>query len=157
MADHLTDTVPVAGPVADQQPSGTIALIACLVRDGSLPPQGACAVCGLATDEIVWVHLECERQVPLPPRVVPLRHPFFGRLSGLFIRRDALSIEESRFSRELLPIDVPLRLHHDCWRERPWGHGARSVRMLLQVVPVYARLLAEYPVTRIEAIEPVEE
>jgi len=156
MPDDSSFTTPDDGRAAVAEPPGMIGLVAGMVRDGRLPPPGACAICGEAADEMIWIHLDCEHEVPLPPRVVPLRHPLFGRLSSLFIRREALSIEEPRSSREVIPLDVPLRVHHECWRERPWSHGARSLRMLLQLVPDYARLLAEYPFTRIEGCDPVD-
>lgn len=132
-----------------------LARIERLVRDGAFPPPGGCALCGLDTDEMVWLHVECERRTPLPPLVVPRRHPIFGRFSRLFIQREALAVEEPRFRREFVPVELPLRLHHRCWHDRPWSHAPRSLRMLLQVVPEYSELLAEHPVTLIEAAEPV--
>jgi len=131
-----------------------LARIERLVCDGAFPPPGGCALCGLTTDETVWLHVECERRTPLAPLVVPRRHPIFGRFSRLFVQREALAVEEPRFQREFVAVELPLRLHHGCWHDRPWSHAPRSLRMLLQVVPEYAEVLAQHPVTLIEAAEP---
>lgn len=131
-----------------------LARIERLLRAGAFPPPGGCALCGLDTDELVWLHVECERRTPLPRLVVPRWHPIFGRFSRLFIQREALALEEPRVGREFVAVELPLRLHHRCWHDRPWSHAPRSLRMLFQVVPEYAELLAEHPATRIEAVEP---
>lgn len=130
--------------------SGVIDTIARMVAAGELTGEGPCAVSGRTTSDVLTIHVQAER--PVPGReasdswvALTLIMPLAGLLA--LLRRDGYA-QRADHGRDTA-LEVPLRVrreYHDRLRRRA---GRRRLRALLRTVPVYARLLDEYPTARL--------
>jgi hypothetical protein len=111
-----------------------------LLLAGKLPEETACVLCGVETPEVVHYWVACERAVPFRRRWVELNPAsaltlWFGHLA---VTRVTQSGEHGRDAR----FDLPLRVCPGC-KERV--RGADVIKEALSRVPLYRRLLEEYP------------
>jgi hypothetical protein len=122
--------------------SGTIDTIRRMIAEGTLPWGVACAVSRRPTGDVIELNVQCER----------LYHRGGGRgKSLLLLLSPLLYLVEARREAdgELVGRDttvrVPLRVAGDFHRDLARRASQRRLRRLLRSVPIYARLLDEYP------------
>jgi hypothetical protein len=130
--------------------SGTIDTILRMIDRGELPWGDLCAISGRPTKGWLTVRVEAERlQAVHSARPGPLLF-LFGPLAFLTSSRK-WSGEPPVHGRETT-IDVPLRIHGE-YHEGLWRRpGQRRLRRLLRTVPIYDRLLKDFPAARLSVV-----
>jgi hypothetical protein len=117
-----------------------------------LPADDRCALCGTATDGLIWCTTECERayvQSGRPARWVYLLGLLtFGWVGAAVVHATA---EDDREWGKDRVFPLPLRVCAGC---RPRLDGPSALRSALWRVPVYRRLLEKYPGARITVSPP---
>ena len=130
-------------------------VIARMLRDNELPRGICCAVSEMPTDDVMWFHVQCEREYAKDDRrwgilliVMSFLLPF-----GLLIRllgADMLSEAPERYGRDTAVL-IPLRVSQDRQPSlRRWA-TQRRLKTVLSSVPIYQELFREYPGARITA------
>jgi hypothetical protein len=128
----------------DAYEAGVINTIERLIRTGQLPYGDTCALSGWPTKDIFELLVECERPwvkrvggTALPLQIlVALISPIL-----LFWRGE---VRAETHGRETM-IRVPLRVRQEHHGRLRRTRSQRKLRRLLRTVPIYARLLDEYP------------
>jgi hypothetical protein len=121
--------------------SGPIDTIHRMLAEGTLPWGTACAVSGLPTDDVIHLTVECERlhagsdNLKIALLISPLLF-FLAR----YRERDAVGRDTVVWT----PLRVCREHHRSVAKARQ-----RTLRRLLGSVPIYQRLLKEYPRPRI--------
>ena len=124
--------------------SGAIDTIHRMLRDGALPWGEACAVSGRPTQDLIQLVVQCERlyfvgdQFRSRLLVLALLGPW-ALLASVAGKRP-----NETHGRDTV-VKVPLRVHRDFHGGLNRRVSQRKLRRLLRTVPVYARLLEEYP------------
>ena len=124
--------------------SGAIDTIRRMLDEGALPWGETCAVSGRPTRDVIQVEVQCERlHVPKDPaRFALLLAHVASALVGRDLARDPRKWSDPRPGyRRVVPLRVGREFHRGL--SRWWTK--RKLRRLLRTVPVYARLLDEYP------------
>jgi hypothetical protein len=123
--------------------SGSIDTIRRMLAEGTLPWGETCAVSGRPTRDVMRLEVQCERlQLPQDPvKFVLLLGMCLGPWATLILFQGQ---RDQAHGRETV-VTIPLRVCREYHRglERWWSK--RKLRRLLRTVPVYARLLDEYP------------
>ena len=134
--------------------TSTVDVIQRMIRDGELPYGDTCALSGLPTLDVYTLSVQCESKW--------VRGPGTGRylfvaLSILFLPfwmlwvllgKALLDEERQELGRDRV-VSAPLRVreeHHDRLRRT---RSQSKLRKLLRAVPIYAKLLEEFPRARI--------
>jgi hypothetical protein len=127
--------------------SGTIDTIRRMLEHGELPWGETCAESGRPTDDIVQFSVQCE-QIHVAKDRAGLVF-WVGLIFGPFwLLLAARSKDRENHGRETV-VEIPLRVCGEFHRKLArWG-SQRKFRRLLVTVPVYARLLEEYPTATI--------
>jgi hypothetical protein len=123
--------------------SGAIDTILRMLDEGILPWGETCAESGRPTRDVLPLHVQCERiHAPADNTKVILLALLVTPLALLGLRKD----QREAVGRDTSVV-VPLRLSRAYHRSLSrWGGGSqRRLQRLLRTVPVYARLLDEYP------------
>ena len=125
-------------------PLSTVERIYAMIAAKELPMGDNCVCCGRPADLVAFLHVECER----------------SRLAGggwnwLAIAAGAaiavwLAFVAQRFTRSEVhgretSVDLPLRVSSLCQRRLLRLRRQRKLKRLLKTVPLYERLLLEYP------------
>jgi hypothetical protein len=123
--------------------SGAIDTIQRMLDEGALPWGETCAESGRPTKDLIHLVVQCERlHVPQDRyKLALLAVLIFGWVAALL----AFGGKEREARGRDTSIRIPLRLgrdYHD--KLARWG-SQRKLRRLLRTVPVYGRLLDEYP------------
>jgi hypothetical protein len=123
--------------------SGAIDAIRRMLAEGTLPWGETCAVSGRPTRDVLRIEVQCERlHLPQDPtKVVLLLATCFGPWATLILFRGQRDQAHGRDTVVRIPLRVCREYHRGL--ERWWMK--RKLRRLLRTVPVYARLLDEYP------------
>jgi hypothetical protein len=121
--------------------TGTADVIAAMLRAGQLPWGDTCAHSGLPTEDVFDLSVQCER-CHAQDRSGGWLAAFAGALLSI-----AVQPEWETHGHEVV-VYTPLRLREE-FHARFRKAGQRSLRRLLRSVPVYGRLLDEYPDARI--------
>jgi hypothetical protein len=123
--------------------SGAIDAIRRMLAEGALPWGETCAVSGRPTADLILVKVQCERLYHVKDRTrsMMLITLLFGFWAVLFLRRGDQDYPHGRDT----AVEVPLRVHHEFHRGLSRWWTKRRLRRLIMTVPVYARLLDEYP------------
>jgi len=109
-----------------------------LLRDRQIPGDGACLCCGLATENICHVQVECER--PEVKRIGWTIVPFmfvFGVVAGLL----ALLRTKEQIHGRYVCYRLPIRMCSACTR----SVSRSEVSTALRQIDVYRQLLDKYP------------
>jgi hypothetical protein len=138
----------------DPRPLNTLETISRAIAEGRPPIDDVCLISGRRTQQRLWVRIECERRWRKTDHadnwVLRLLGVLFGGFEYLILARSVPAAEEPReFGRETW-IDVPLPIHeqhHPAFRR----YGAGKLKPLLREVPLYAKLLDEYPEAEVRA------
>jgi hypothetical protein len=128
--------------LAGEQPyeASTIDVILGMLKRGELPAGGRCAISGEPTQDVFELHVEAERIYTGGDNIVYLVlalivSPLFAL--GLFQKpRPAVGRETV--------VPTPLRVTA-AYHERVRRSSQRSLKRWLRTVPIYAKLLDEYP------------
>ena len=124
--------------------SGPIDTIRRMIAEGALPWGKVCAVSGRPTDDVIELHVQCERSYS-PRGSSPLVLYFWPLLALI----DGARSERREILGRDTVVCVPLRVAQDFHHRLARRTGQRTLRRLLRGVPVYARLLQEYPQARV--------
>jgi len=125
--------------------AGTVDTIVAMIRRGDLPWGDLCAVSGTPTDDVIDLYVEAERIYRARDRravygwLGVLVSPIF--LAGLFEKPGPLVGRETT-------VCTPLRvaaIHQPVVRRS----SQRALKRWLRSVPIYAKLLEEYPRARV--------
>jgi hypothetical protein len=129
--------------------TGTIDTIRRMLDQGTLPWGGDCAVSGRPTRDVLQVKVQCERlHVPKDhARYALLLAVCAGPLWALLAVGSRQRPTHGRDTVVVVPLRVCCEYHRGL---SPWWMR-RKLRRLLRGVPVYARLLDEYPGATISA------
>jgi hypothetical protein len=123
--------------------SGAIDTIRRLMSEGTLPWGDTCAQSGLPTRDILHFHVQCERTHAAQER--SRLEVLVVVLLGFWALLLTMGAEEGDARGRDTAVSVPLRLRREYHRGLArWG-TQRRLRRLLRTVPIYARLLDEYP------------
>jgi hypothetical protein len=105
-----------------------------------------CAGCGIETDNTLQCILECERPYQSGPG---FWKRFFAGLFGFLFFWPLLLLLLGKDKTEMLGresvLELPLRLCHGCQMKLGAKPRPREIAALLRKVPVYDKLLSEYP------------
>jgi len=122
--------------------TGTIDVILGMLKRGELPAGDRCAVSGDATEDVVELQVEAERiyragdNLKLAVILSVLVSPFF--LLMAFFQKT-----RPDFGRETI-VPTPLRVA-GAYHAKVRNAGQRALKRWLRTVPIYAKLLDEYP------------
>ena len=124
--------------------ASTIDVIHGMLQRGELPAGGPCAVSGEPTEDVVELHVEAERIYRAGDNCVyallgVLVSPIF--LLGLFQK------PRPDVGRETI-VSTPLRVAA-AYHAKVRRSGQRALKRWLRSVPIYAKLLDEYPSARV--------
>ena len=128
--------------MAGQRPyeTGIVDVIHGMLRRGELPAGDRCAVSGEPTDDLIELHVEAER---IHPGGDDRAYAWLGVLVSPILLLGLFRQPRPDVGRETV-VPTPLRVaaaHHPKVR----SSGQRALKRWLRAVPVYARLLEEYP------------
>jgi hypothetical protein len=132
--------------------AGTVDTIFAMIKRGELPAGSTCALSGAATNDVIDLYVEAERihvgsdrsaYVWLGLLVSPV---FFG---GLFQK------PRPDVGRQTV-VPAPLRVA-EAHQSRVRRAGQRALKRWLRKVPIYAKLLDEYPRARVRWKKPVRQ
>jgi hypothetical protein len=134
----------------EAHPLNTLETIAKAIAERNPPIGDVCLVSGRPTSERLWIHIACERRWVRNNHGKNAFLRVLGLLSGLaglmmFFKLHGAD-ESQEFGRDT-SIDVPLPIaaeHHAAVSR----YGDGKLKSLLRQVPMYARLLDEYPAAR---------
>jgi hypothetical protein len=109
-------------------------VIEAVLQDGHVPGGEECVCCGVPTDAVCHVRVECERAESKAGgwRINPIAF-----LAGMFLAEATESIDRGRSVRYRLPVRMCAR----CGR----GLARSGVPAALRKVEVYGQLLDKYP------------
>ena len=127
--------------------AGTIDTIRRMIRNGELPSEVFCAVSGVPTNDTAIVRIQCERvwtsgsHLDRADKAIIglLMFGWIGAIVG-WARKDKPRKEHGRETY----VDVPLRVTEEHRRHLNERNQTR-LKALLRQVPIYDRLLNEYP------------
>jgi hypothetical protein len=131
-------------------------MIESLLRDGNLPQEQTCISCARPTDGVRYAWVQCERAEAQKPGGWTLFGLFFllrllpfGRLLGsLAVLHEAEGEGERRARGRDVGYRLPVRVCVACAR----GVDSDGMRKLLGCVPLYAQLLAKYPMAQVTVV-----
>jgi hypothetical protein len=124
--------------------AGTIDTIRLMTKSGELPAGDLCAVCLRQTSESIFLNVACERVWTRTRSHRAYLALFFGLLfHHLLLSSFRDEKEPERFGRDVVVL-VPLRLCAGCLPELKRA-SQKKLKRILGEVPVYKKLLEEYP------------
>lgn len=122
--------------------SGAIDAIQRMLAEGTLPWGETCAVSGRPTRDVILINVQCEH---LAPPKDPIKFALLlAMCAGPWATLILFSKPGQAHGRDTAVI-VPLRVCREYQHGLEGWRGRRKLRRLLKTVPVYARLLGEYP------------
>jgi hypothetical protein len=136
--------------------TSTIDEINRMLRDGDLPTGDLCVLSGTPTREVYNLYVQCETKWIKGRSISPyvlvvvafaVLAPFVWLLSAL-AGKDLLGSEEREVGRDR-GVLTPLRVHPDFRDKLRRIRSQAKLRALLCTVPVYAKLLKEFPKAKI--------
>jgi hypothetical protein len=127
----------------DAYESGAIDTIKRMLAEGALPWGETCAESGRPTKDLIQLVVQCERlHVPQDRyKLALLAVLIFGWVAALL----AFGGKDREARGRDTSIRIPLRLDREYQDRLARWASQRRLRRLLRTVPVYARLLDEYP------------
>lgn len=136
--------------------SGIIDTIHRMVNTGELPYGNECVISGMQTTDAFVLRVECERKWIkgagkrrfLFLFLLPLL-PFW--LIWLAVAKTLADEPREELGRDT-SVDVPLRVHCDFHAQLRKTKSQRELQRLLRTVPIYAKLLDEYPHAKIATV-----
>lgn len=138
--------------------AGTADVIRRMISSGELPEGEFCQISGRPTEHVETVYVHCEKTWKRPVDSIHAYIPFL--LMGIFsLPFYLIRACSTKFHTELevlgrdVIVPAPVRLHEDCRRELKRA-SQRKLRRILRNVPIYAKLLEEYPHAKIIVKEP---
>jgi len=134
--------------------TSTIDEIRRMLRDGDLPAGDLCVLSGLPTREVCNLYVHCETKWVKGPKewtfyVVILSILFLPFWWVWFLIGKSVLDEERRELGRDRSVQTPLRVHPDYHDQLRRIRSQAKLRSLLRTVPVYAKLLDEFPKAKI--------
>ncbi len=133
--------------------SGIIDTIHRMIDTGELPCGSECVISGMRTTDVFVVRVECERKWIKEPANGSLLAVLFLLIMPIWLIWLAVEKTLANEPRQELGrdthVDVPLRVHGDFHAQLRKTKGQRELKKLLGTVPIYAKLLDEYPHAKI--------
>lgn len=134
--------------------SGTINTIQRMVHANELPAGSVCVISGIPTEDSYNLYVQCESKWMKGPGV---GRYWFVALSILFLPfwiiwvlvGSALLNEERRELGNDRSVRVPLRVHKAYHHKLRGASNQRWLKKLLRKVPIYAKLLEEFPAAKV--------
>ena len=122
-----------------------------MVRDGELPNGDTCVISGLPTSDSYDLYVQCEskwikgagRGRNLFAMLMALFVPF-----GMLFGRGASYGERRELGRDR-GVYIPLRIREEYHQQLRGMRSQAKLRKLLRAVPIYAKLLDEFPRAKI--------
>jgi hypothetical protein len=139
--------------------TNTVEQVNKMLARGELPPGSNCMICHSPTRAALTCELVCAKSWTRKMEVdQESRDPLYEALGffllGLLWK---LVTARRRFEKKTMGHDVsvrvPLRLCDACRRSLGGLRRSRAIKRLLRQVPVYARLLEEYPRAKVRIID----
>ncbi len=136
--------------------AGTIDTINRMIRDGELPPGDTCAVSGLPTSDSYELYVQCESKWIKGPGTGRYLFVIFTIVFLPFwiiwvLLGKALLDEERRELGRDRSVYTPLRVRQEHHQQLHSMRSQSKLRKLLRDVPIYAKLLDEFPRAKIVA------
>ena len=135
--------------------SGTIDTIHRMIDTGELPSGNECVISGMRTTDAIVVRVECERRWIKGPSKGRFLFVLFVLLLPFWMIWLAVAKTLSDEPRQELgrdtDVELPLRVHCDFHAQLRKTKSQRELKKLLRTVPIYAKLLDEYPHAKIFA------
>jgi hypothetical protein len=122
----------------------TIDVIQGMLRRGELPTGGSCAVGGDPTEDVLDLYVEAERIYPAGDRFV---YAWLGVLLSPILLLGLFQKPRPDVGRETI-VPTPLRVAA-AYHPRGRRSGQKALKRWLRSVPIYAKLLEEYPRARV--------
>jgi hypothetical protein len=119
-----------------------------MVAEGSLPTDDKCLGCGIVTDNVLRLVVECARPKKQGPRIWETIILAAICPIGIILGDDRRSALESEVVGREIVVKTPVRLCPQCADTTPLRRQ-NDLASLLERVPLYERLLAKYPYARI--------
>jgi hypothetical protein len=125
-----------------------------MLRDRQLPQSRLCAYSGMPTRDVIYIAIECERvwtrnsERGLLNIVVTGLSALFGHLAHLFHQ---VQDDDEQVMGRATGVSVPLRVAHE-FEKQVRGSNQSELKRLLRTVPIYARLLDDYPEASVRAM-----
>ncbi len=118
-----------------------------MIRNGELPTDKVCPLSGRNADETIEFHIHCERSwvrggEPTDIGKILAYYMLFGWTGAIIASRKMQTREE--FGRET-SVTVPVRISSDVRAKIFRMRRQKTLKSLLHNVPIYQRLLREYP------------
>lgn len=133
--------------------SGTIDTIHRMIDTSELPCGSECVISGMRTTDVFVVRVECERTWIKGPGKGRFLFVIFLLLLPFWMIWLAVAKTLSDEPRQELGrdtnVDLPLRVHCDFHGQFRKTKSQRELKKLLRTVPIYAKLLEEYPYAKI--------
>lgn len=121
------------------------------LQEGLLPDETRCLSCDVPTEETAYTLAVCEESTSSEPTLLKMIFAFILFIAsaplhlGLFSLNDR---EEDIHHGRTVKYNLPLRLCTPC-RKRTWR---RQIKRYVLMVPIYQRLLAKYPHTKLSRL-----
>jgi hypothetical protein len=139
-------------------PRNSLETIRKMIQDGELPSGETCPYSSRPADDQISVHVECERSWIRGGNIgsgqAMVYWLLFGWIGWLILRGKSRPREE--FGRDT-SIIVPLRISSDVRSQLLRLRGQKKWKAILRHVPVYAKLLEDYPRAEISPLRATEQ
>jgi hypothetical protein len=122
-----------------------------MVKRGELPAGNVCALSGVATDDVMDLYVEAERVYRRDDRRGSV---LLGLLVSPIFFSGLLQKPRPDVGRETI-VPTPLRVA-ERYHQKVRGAGQRALKRWLRSVPIYAKLLEEYPLARVRWKKPAQ-
>ncbi|MCA9269712.1 MAG: hypothetical protein KDA41_14630 [Planctomycetales bacterium] len=145
--------------------AGVIDTIRRMIDEQSLPSMSACVLCGRPTSETLMVQVQCETKYIKGFSAGPWKWIFvIGSVLflpfwwvWLLVGHSILRERREEFGRDV-SVRIPLRVDERCRESLQSTANRRLLRELLDIEPIYSRLLDEYPQAHVSArLEPTHD
>ncbi|QDV38532.1 hypothetical protein [Tautonia plasticadhaerens] len=128
--------------------AGTIDVIRGMLWRGELPAGDRCAISGESTDDVADLSVEAERIYPGGDHRA---YAWLGLLVSPILLLGLFQEPRPDVGRETI-VPTPLRVA-SCYHPKLRRSGQRALKRWLRTVPIYARLLEEFPRARVKVGE----
>jgi hypothetical protein len=128
----------------DAYKSTAIEAIERFIASGELPYGDTCALCGMPTHDAAELYVECERTWQKTSEAVPWWLLWFPGALKVWLISKFLPLPTETLGRDT-GVRIPLRVCQPDHGRLSRIRDQRKLRGLLHTVPIYQRLLEEYP------------
>ena len=134
-------------------PRNTLETIRQLIRDEELPNGQLCPYSGRPANDVIWVHVECERSwvrggdMDTGKAIVWVL--FLGWIGAIIATIDSSNSRPREECGRDTSVAVPLRISSDIRPKLLRLRRQGEWKAILRRVPIYAQLLNDYPTAKI--------